>query len=232
MAEQELKGPIKGARFIHRAILNEALEFRDTALSLDIDDENGASVLRGRFAAFERVLKTHEDNEDIALFPALQSKYPFITDAYEFDHHRRGEHASGLEQTLRELGSARGNRRRELVRLLSEQTVEFNAFMVLHIDKEDELLFPAYDEMFSVEEQEQHGQAAQGQIPPDMMAAARIWTFQRIDAEYREGFLRLMIGEMPPSEFRGLAGGLARSVPDSDWQEMLRRIPDLRSRAA
>jgi hemerythrin-like domain-containing protein len=232
MAEPELKGPIKGVRFVHRAILNEALDFRDTAMSLAVDDENGAAGLKERLAAFERVLKTHEDSEDIAIFPALQAKYPFITDTYEYDHRRHRKHASGLEQTLYELGSARGSRRGELVRLLGEQSVEFNAFMVLHIDKEDELLFPAYDEMFSVEEQEQHGQAAQGQIPPEAMAAAGVWAFQRLDAEYREGFLRLMMGMMPPPAFAGLAGGLARSVPDSDWQEMLRRIPNLQPRAA
>ena len=76
MAEQELRGPIKAARFIHRAILKEGQDFQDAATRLMVDDEQGVSLLNDRFAAFERILKTHEDparqTVDEACVPVIQ----------------------------------------------------------------------------------------------------------------------------------------------------------------
>ena len=227
MNKPELKGPIKGARFIHRAILNEALDFRRAALALEVDDEPAAAGLKDRFDAFGAILKTHEDSEDLAIFPAIQARFPYIADTYEFDHRGHRGHSEELLTTLAQLGAARGSRRRELVKLLGEQAVVFDAFMNLHIDKEDLLLFPTYDEVFSKEEQEAHGQAAQGRVPPEAMAKAGVWAFQRLDADYREGFLRLMMTMMPPEAFTGLTRGLAASVPTSDWSEMTSRLPEL-----
>jgi hemerythrin-like domain-containing protein len=227
MAEPELKGQIRNVRFIHRAILNEAEDFRAVATVLDADDEQGPATLNQRLAAFERVLKLHEDAEDLGIFPALQAKYPYIADTYEYDHQRHREHLGALVSTLNELASARGGRRRDLVRLLGEQAVAFNAFMNLHIDKENNLLFPAYGEMFSAEEQMAHGQATEGRIQPQDMAAAGAWAFQRLQASDREEFLREMQAMLPPEAFAGLSKGMAAAVPASDWQEMVNRIPGL-----
>jgi hemerythrin-like domain-containing protein len=227
MSEPELHGPIKNAFFIHRAILTEADYFQETALSLMADDDQGIATVKERLSAFDNILKTHEDSEDLAIFPPLQAKYPYIVETYEFDHRRHRNHGADLTSTLTNLDSARGEQRRDLVKALGEQAIVFNAYMRLHITKENELLFPTYDRLFSIEEQNKHGEVAQGHLPPDAMAIAGAWMFQRLNADDREGFLREMMGMMPPEAIAGLTRGLSGTVPASEWQDVMRRIPEL-----
>jgi hemerythrin-like domain-containing protein len=232
MSEPELKGPIKSAYYIHRAIVKESRDFRDAATALMADDQQGLAGLQARLVAFERVLKMHEDSEDIALFPHLQRKYPYIADTYEFDHQRHREHSAALTATFSGLGAANGNRRRDLVKQLGEQAVVFDGFMNLHISKENELLFPAYDQMFSVEEQQAHGEAMQDKVSPEEMAAVGGWMFQRLDLPSREGFLTDMKAMLPPEAFAGMTQGLMRAVPAADWNALVERVPGLAVRAA
>jgi len=232
MTRPELNGPIKGARFIHQAILNEAADFQNVATSLSADDEHAGAGLTERLAAFEQVLKLHEDGEDLTIFPQIQQKLPKIAETYEYDHRVHRDRSAALEAALAELEGARGARRRELVKLVGERAIAFNAYMNLHIDKEDLLLFPTYDETFSPEEQMAHGAAAQGHIDPQAMAAAGAWAFQRLDADYREGFLRQMMAMLPPAGVAGLTNGLSQAVSPNDWQEMVSRIPELTSKSS
>ena len=60
------------------------------------------------------------------------------------------------------------------------------------------------------------------------MSQAGSWVIQRLDLEPREQCLLSMMGMMPRHAFAGVASGLARSVPESGWEEMRRRIPELR----
>jgi hemerythrin-like domain-containing protein len=227
MAERKLTGPIKGALYIHRAILTESRDFLKAATSLTHDDANGPAALKERLAAFERVLKLHEDGEDLTIFPPIQEKYPHIAETYEFDHRTHRSHGAELATSLTELDGARGGRRQELVKQVGEQAVAFDAYMNLHIEKENVLLFPTYDEMFAPEEQMAHGKAAEGKIEPAAMAAAVAWMFQRLEANDREDVLREFIQTMPPPAFAGLSKGLEGAVSASEWQEMVRRIPTL-----
>ncbi|MPZ48468.1 MAG: hypothetical protein GEU75_04005 [Dehalococcoidia bacterium] len=232
MTEPELKGPIKAVHFVHRAILKEGQDFQEVTSMLDPDDQQGATELNNRLAAFERILKTHEDSEDLTLFPPLEARFPDIADTYEFDHNRHRGHAAALSATLSDLVGAQGGRRKELVKRLGEQAILFNGFMTLHIDKENELLFPTYDEVFSAEEQQAHGKAAEGRVSQQEMAAAGAWMFQRLDIEDREGFLTEMRGMLPSEAFAGMTQGLMRAIPASDWEALVRRMPGLGSMAS
>jgi hemerythrin-like domain-containing protein len=225
MTEPELKGPIKSVRFVHRAIVKESRDFQAAASA--IDGEHDLAALGKRFADFEKVLKMHEDSEDLGIFPALQGRFPYIVDTYEYDHRHHRDLSEALSATLRDIGSARGDQRQSLVKRLGEEATAYEAFMVLHVDKEDELLFPLYDQSFSVQEQVEHGKASQGRIPQETMALAGGWVFQRSVPDDREAFLRELMAMLPPEAFRGMTSGLSMAIAPADWQEMVRRIPEL-----
>jgi hypothetical protein len=104
--------------------------------------------------------------------------------------------------------------------------------MSLHIDKETELLFPVYDEMFSIEEQMAHGAAAHGRISQDAMAKAGAWAFQRLDQKSREDFLTHLKSMLPPEAFDGMSQGMMRSIPTNEWQELRQRLPGLLRQSA
>jgi hypothetical protein len=186
-------------------------------------------TLSQRLVNLEKVLKLHEDAEDLTIFPALEDRFRHIAETYAYDHKRHRRHSDALAMTLNDLATARGSRRRDLIKTLGEQSVAFNGFMNLHIDKENELLFPTYDQTFSPEEQGEHGKGAEGHVDPQAMAAAGIWTFQRLQADDREAFLRFMMGMFPPEAFAGFSKGMSAAVPAADWQEMARRIPEMAS---
>jgi hemerythrin-like domain-containing protein len=223
----ELKGPIRAIRYVHAAILTESEDLGAVVTSLAPDDTSNITALRERMTAFDRVLKTHEDGEDFALFPALEERFPYIAGTYEFDHKRHREHGADVVATLDALSKAQGSGRGGLLRHLDEQVVVLDAFMHLHIGKENELLFPVYDEIFTPQEQESHAQSAQGRISPEEMGAVGGWMFQRLNSDDREAFLRDMSALLPPEAFRGMTMGLSRAVSPADWQEVQRRMPEL-----
>src|SRR5262245_13288081 len=106
VAEPELKGPVKGALYFHRAVISESRELREIATALDFEDMNGAAALAKRFAALNEALKFHEDGEDLAVFPPLESRFTYIADTYEYDHKRHREHSDEFANTLSELQKA------------------------------------------------------------------------------------------------------------------------------
>jgi hemerythrin-like domain-containing protein len=232
MSARELKGPVKIAQFVHEAIRTESQWLQDAVLALAPDDTQGAQALSQRLAAFEQALATHEDSEDLVLFPPLEARNHHIADTYEFDHNRHRSHGNALSAGLDELVQAGGNRRGDLLKIAGEQAILFNGYMNLHIDKEDELLFPLYDEMFSPEEQMAHGAAAEGRISQEAMGQLTTWAFQRMDTANRGGFLTDLKDVMPSPAFNGMSQGLMRAIPEREWQELTRRLPGLVPQAA
>ena len=64
-------------------------------------------------------------------------------------------------------------------------------------------------------------------IPPDLMMQLVPWMFKAQNVDDREGFLREGMEMFPPEQFKGMAQMLSQSVPAAEWQEMVRRIPEL-----
>lgn len=233
MREPVLKGPVHSILWIHNAILKESQEFEEAARGLDREDKTQITSLLDRFKFFHQVLKVHEDAEELAIFPVLERKFKYLAATYEFDHRRHLNSYTEIEDILAGLGRARSNSERvELARRLNRQAIASNIMMDLHIAKENELLFPTYDQLFSFEEQRAHfaqGFALTAHLPPDFTPRLMAWIFKAQTVDDREAFIKEFVGRLPPEHLAGMMKFISSAVSPQEWQEMLRRIPQLAS---
>ena len=102
-----------------------------------------------------------------------------------------------------------------------------NAVMDLHVTKENELLYPLYDNIFSVEEQNAHEEQIMAHMPPETMGMMAVWMFKNLGTNDREGFLRFGMKMLPPPALGPMMQMMADVVTPREWQEMTRRIPEL-----
>lgn len=74
------ESPVRGVRFIHRAILAEVRKVEDLALEGDFQ------AAARRLPFLEKVLHLHNTGEEVGLFPDLDARMPEVVPAYPFDH--------------------------------------------------------------------------------------------------------------------------------------------------
>src|SRR5688572_16665384 len=118
-----METPVRGVRFIHRAILAEAGQIEASASA-----GRSADVAQ-RLPFFERVLHLHNTGEEVGLFPDIDAKAPDVVPAYFLDHREE----KVLFANLRDACASGGP---NLVRAAAA----FAAHLRLHIKKEEELL--------------------------------------------------------------------------------------------
>ncbi|HXU82702.1 MAG TPA: hemerythrin domain-containing protein, partial [Polyangia bacterium] len=132
----ETETPVRGVRFIHRAILAEAGQIEAAAA-----DGRGAAVAE-RLPFFERVLHLHNTGEEVGLFPDIDARAPDIVPAYLLDHREE----KLLFANLRDACAAGGPK-------LAQAAAACAAHLRLHIKKEEELIVPLVERLFSIPEQ-------------------------------------------------------------------------------
>ena len=223
-----MPGPFHSVLYIHNAILKEANEFEEAAQELNRDDNAQIGAVLERFRFFREVLKEHEGGEEEFFFPPLEKVFRHISGTYVFDHrHHDGEYDE-IEECLTDLGQAHGNSERKgLAQKLHRQAIIFNATMDMHITKENELLLPVCDEHISFEEQGRLLGEAMSHMPQEFMMKVLPWMFKALTMNDREGFLREGKEMFPPEQFTGMTQLISSSASAQEWQEMVRRMPEL-----
>ncbi len=231
MPQPVLKGPVSAVLYIHNAILKETQEFEEAAKELNRENSSQVTALLDRFKFFRQVLKVHEDGEELAIFPPLEAKFKHLATTYVFDHHHHLGSYPQIEDTLTAIVRARHNNERiELARRLNRQGIALNVVMEQHISKENELLYPLYDQLFSFDEQRAHEAAIMEHMPPpDLMARMGVWMFKAQAPKDREGLLRVFAEMLPPEHLPGMMKLMAGAVTPKEWQEAVRGIPELAS---
>ena len=227
-----VKGPIKDIFYIHNAILKEAQEFEEVVRELNREDDAQVTGLLDRFRFYKAVLHVHEQDEEKDFFPLLEEKFRYMMPTYVFDHQHHSRIQDEIEGLLTGLRQARGNSERaQLARHLNRQAIALNVLMESHINKENELWVPVLDEQFSFEQQKEIIDRSMQSASPEtmqVMMQALPWMFRAQTVDDREGMLRGFQQMMPPDMFSGVAQLLSGAVSPQDWQEMVRRMPELR----
>jgi hypothetical protein len=177
------------------------------------------------------VLEFHEGSEDRDVFPLLEGRYGHVAETYEYDRRRHEALYAQIESSLNALGTGGKDEHSRLVDQVRRHSVAFATAMELHVAKENELLYPLYDELFSDEEQNAANARTMQENPPpaDLMAQIVPWMFRLQSAEDRVDLARFYLTMFPMERRAGLVQMLSGSVTPHEWSDLIRRVPELAS---
>jgi hemerythrin-like domain-containing protein len=195
-----------GLLYIHKAILREA-----RSLETAVVERAEPEALLARLRFFEELLHHHTDGEEQFLFPEIERRAPRVCATYVFDHKDErallGRLAETIERT--DLEAAR----RAVIALVEH--------LDAHIRKENELIVPLIDELFTPAEHEAMVGRIQGAIPPPFMARVLPWLALSLDSADRVAFLSVL----PPERRAPMLGLLQAALPPAIWSELERSLP-------
>ncbi len=199
----------------HQALRNDMKLIDDAAYKAAAGDGNLAPAVE-RLRFFSEVLKWHADGEDELVFPAMDKVAPLVAQAYLHDHHELDTMTEGLAKIAAAsdaLVAARG-------------TAALTAVLRIHLDKEDEHLYPILRERTSLEEQSAIVGGMAAHVPPERNPEFIHWFFPLLGHDDREMWTRVVMGLMPEQVFEGVKLLIRDTITD-DWAELTRRIPEL-----
>jgi hypothetical protein len=210
-----MSGPIDIVVCIHNAFRRDTREIDDAAFEAA---RSGGSITRvlDRLLVTGEILDYHARGEEEAVFPAVDKVAPLVAKPYFLDHREMDIMVAGLEamRTAPDTYAA------------ARATAVLNAFLRIHLNKEDSHLYPILRERATESEQASIVGTMSRKIPSDRMPTVVRWLFPLLDQDDRAVVTRGWMTFMPPQAFAGLKS-LIRETVGVDWTELTRRIPEL-----
>ncbi len=199
----------------HQALRNDMKLIDDAAYKAAAGDGNLAPAVE-RLRFFSEVLKWHADGEDELVFPAMDKVAPLVAQAYLHDHHEFDTMTEGLAKIAAASDAL----------VAARETAALTAVLRIHLDKEDEHLYPILRERTSLEEQSAIVGGMAAHVPPERNPEFIHWFFPLLGHDDREMWTRVVMGLMPEQVFEGVKLLIRDTITD-DWAELTRRIPEL-----
>jgi hypothetical protein len=210
-----MTGPIDAITAIHNAFRKD-MEGIDAAALGAAWGQQGLEATLERYRFFNEVLVLHADGEELAVFPALETVAPLVSEPYEKDHRGLDAAFEALNEAV-SAGDALATAR---------ATAAFKFHLDIHLAKEDTHLYRIFRERIPVPDQGKAVGVMAAQIPPERQPDLIAWMFPLIGNDDRENMLRIQQMVLPPEVFAGVKQLVQKAVGD-DWAELTRRIPDL-----
>ena len=110
----------------------------------------------------------------------------------------------------------------------ARETAALTAVLRIHLDEEDQYLYPILKNRTSLEEQSAIIGGMAAHVPPERNPEFIRWLFTLLGHDDREMWTRVVMGLMPEQVFAGVKALIRDTIPD-DWAELTRRIPELDS---
>ena len=199
----------------HRALRNDMKLIDDAAYKAAAEDGNLAPAVE-RLRFFSEILKWHADGEDELVFPAMDKVAPLVAQAYLHDHNEFEMMTEGLAKITAASDAL----------VAARETAALTAVLRIHLDKEDEHLYPILRERTSLEEQTAIVGGMAAHVPPERNPEFIRWFFPLLGHDDREMWTRVVMGLMPEQVFAGVKVLIRETITD-DWAELTRRIPEL-----
>ena len=215
-------------RYFHLALVAEARELA-TILGESLgDDRARVDAAAHRFAFFQQVNAVHEAAEEAFLFPVIEKRAPHATDAFAFDHSSAERLYDEIADALDDLRAAERNTPPvDLANAVTRRVCALEQLVVLHSDKENELLVPIVAQNTSPEERQDIMRGMFGRAGPDLGPRIVSWMFGQLSTEDRAGFLRVASQLFPRERFDAMVESLAQSVSRDAWNDVRKRMPEL-----
>ena len=199
----------------HRAFRNDMRIIDDAAYKAAAEDGDLAPVV-DRLRFFSEVLKWHADGEDRLVFPAMDKIAPLVAQGYHHDHNEFDMMTEGLAKITAASDAL----------VAARETAALTAVLRIHLDKEDEYVYPILRERTSLEEQSAIVGGMAAGVPPERNPEFIRWLMTLLGHDDREIWARVVMGLMPEEVFAGVKSLIRDTIKD-DWAELTRRIPEL-----
>ncbi len=199
----------------HQALRNDMKLIDDAAYKAAAGDSDLAPAVE-RLRFFGEVLMWHAAGEDELVFPAMDKVAPLVAQAYLHDHHEFDTMTEGLAKIAAASDAL----------VAARETAALTAVLRIHLDKEDEHLYPILRERTSLEEQSAIVGGMAAHVPPERNPEFIHWFFPLLGHDDREMWTRVVMGLMPEQVFEGVKLLIRDTITD-DWAELTRRIPEL-----
>ena len=199
----------------HQALRNDMRQIDDAAYKAAAEDGNLAPAVE-RLRFFSEILNWHADGEDELVFPVMDKVAPLVARGYLHDHNEFDMMTEGLAKITAASDAL----------VAARETAAMTAVLRIHLDKEDELLYPTLRERTSGEEQAAIVGGMAAHVPPERNPEFIRWFFPLLGHDDREMWTRVVMDLMPQEVFAGVKT-LVRETITTEWAELVRRIPEL-----
>ena len=208
--------PMDGIRAIHNAFRKDLAAMDAAAYTATRMGSSPDMVLK-RYKFFNEILVWHASGEEEQVFPAVEKVAPLVAEAYERDHR-------GLDSTYAALDKAVMSKDKlDIARAIAI----FNFHLQFHLNKEEAHLYRVFNERIPLHEQGMIiGKMAQ-KIPQQRFPEVVAWLYPLIGNDDRENMTRIWQQALPKPVFAG-AANLIHSAIGDDWNELTRRIPEIK----
>ena len=212
--------PLDAIDAIHRAFRRDMAEIDELAYAA-ADGEGDLSGVVQRLQFFSEILKWHDEGEDEAVFPELDKLAPHVARSYFLDHREFDTMTAGLAQISVASSPL----------LVARSTAALTELLRIHLDKEDQHLYPILRAGTSPEQQGSIVLAMAQKSPPERAPETVGWLFPLLSLDDREIITRVWMQLMPAPVFAAMKG-LIETTTGGRWTELVSRIPELGAPAA
>jgi iron-sulfur cluster repair protein YtfE (RIC family) len=214
-------GPIRALRFVHNAISAQAKLVEERAYSADGFEQ--ARALAPEVHILTDILRGHIKGEDDGYFCTLAERAPNSVEAFTFDHR---EESARLDEIDRLVDACSSNddvvALRRAVTVLREQVDH-------HMKKEEEILWPLTESLFSPPEQGQIIQAILSVIPKEAMPKLVPWIVSMQSPQDAVAYVQVLERAQPPEVFAMSKRWIESGVSSERWSELVGALPSLQS---
>ena len=207
--------PLDGVMAIHNAFRRDISIVDSAALDL-ARGKPGLEDTFERFRFLNEILVWHAEGEELAIFPALETVAPLVSEAYERDHR-------GLDQAFDALSAAWSAH--DLLET-ARASAAFKFHLDIHLAKEDAHLYRLMRERVSAPDQAKALGLMASTVPQDRFPEVVAWLFPLLGHDDRENMTRIWQMVMPAPGFAMVKQLIQQTIGD-DWAELARRIPAL-----
>jgi len=208
--------PLDAIRAIHNAFRKDAAAIDAAAHTVAREGAGTGQVIR-RYTLLNEVLAWHASGEEDAVFPAMEKVAPLVAEAYERDHR-------GLDSLFESLHEA-VNASDALV--TSRVTAALKFHLDTHLNKEEAHLYRIFNERISLQDQRVIAGKMARKVPPERFPDLVGWLYPLIGPGDRENMIRIWQQALPEPVFSE-AKKLIWAAIGEDWEELTRRIPELK----
>jgi len=180
-------------------------------------DATDFRALAVRVEHFSRVDALHHRAEEIGMFAEIERKRPGATAMLVADHHDDEPLVDEIAALCRTASTASGDERWETVAWLRRRTSAARELLRRHIHKEEDIIVPVAEALFSIEEQGAQVGTMLAQFPPEEMQTIIPWMIALIGPNDRVEYVRLMKTGMPPDQFSTVAASIRDRIGAEDW---------------
>ena len=193
----------------------------------DYGNDQQVGALTGQFQGLNGLLGFHIQDEDETIFPILDQRAKHMVPNYNADHVGDREHLNKLNGLIMGLPKTPAAQRAAVGKQVYREAVALHAMGGLHMDKEEKLLYPLFNEHTSDDEQWAILKKVYAKIPLQMIPMAAPGLMGLLNQEEREEELRSFMKAMPPASFKVLVEHAPKGMSPAEWQELRGRIPEL-----